>query len=349
LKQIKIHNKFIGKNNPCFTIAEAGANHEGNLKKALKLIDAAVLGNADSIKFQTYKAAKLATKTAPKYWKDKKKNESQFDVFKKLDGLTNSDWKKIFNYAKKKKIICFSTPFDEESANLLHSLGAPAFKIASADITHIPLIEHVAKKKLPIFISTGMASLNEIKEAINTIEKQGNKKIIIMHCITSYPTKSEDANLEMIQTLSNKFPNYPIGFSDHTLGTNIAVYSTFYGSCCIEKHFTYNKNLKTSPDHRLSLDSNDFKKLKLELNDAEISKGVSKRKNFDSESEAVKYARRSIVTNKNISMDELITKEKIAIKRPGIGISPKFLKKVIGMKAKINLDNDQPIQWKDLK
>ena len=170
-----------------------------------------------------------------------------------------------------------------------------------------------------------------------------------MHCITSYPTKSEDANLEMIQTLSNKFPNYPIGFSDHTLGTNIAVYSTFYGSCCIEKHFTYNKNLKTSPDHRLSLDSNDFKKLKLELNDAEISKGVSKRKNFDSESEAVKYARRSIVTNKNISMDELITKEKIAIKRPGIGISPKFLKKVIGMKAKINLDNDQPIQWKDLK
>jgi len=345
MKKIKIDNIQIGNGEPVYTIAEAGANHEGNVKKAFKLIDAAIEGNANSIKFQTYKASKLTTKTAKKYWDDGISNETQYDVFKKLDKLTNSDWKEIFEYAKDKKITCFSTPFDYESVDLLYSLDVPIFKIASADITHIPLIKKIAKKKLPIILSTGMASLNEINEAINTIENEGNNDIIIMHCITSYPTKPEDANLELIRVLKRNFPNYVIGYSDHTLGTDIPVYSVFYGACCIEKHFTFDQSLKTSRDHWLSLGPKEFQEMVKKLELARVSKGSEKRIEFDSEREAVKFARRSIVSTKKINIGEKISKEMLDVKRPGTGIPPKFLEKILGRTVKVEIEEDQPIQW----
>ncbi|MGY5148925.1 MAG: N-acetylneuraminate synthase family protein [Candidatus Nitrosopumilus sp. bin_68KS] len=342
---ISIDGKKIGDGFPCYTIAEAGANHDGTLDKALKLIDAAKEANSDSIKFQTYKAEKLTTKTAPKYWEDGNSKETQYDVFSKLDHLTNNEWKEIFEYAKSKSITCFSTPFDEESVNLLYSLDTPAFKIASADITHIPLIKLIAKKRLPIFISTGMAADEEINYAIKTIENEGNHDIVIMHCITSYPTEPKDANLSMIKTLKEKFPNYVIGYSDHTIGTNIGVYSTFYGSTCIEKHFTFDSALTESPDHRLSLDIKGFKRLVDELRIAEISKGEAIRNEFDSEKEAIKYARRSIVSTRKINEGEKISKEMLDVKRPGTGIPPKFFDEIIGKIVKKEIDEDQPIQW----
>tara|TARA_B100001013_G_scaffold87280_1_gene48169 strand:- start:1696 stop:2757 length:1062 start_codon:yes stop_codon:yes gene_type:complete len=348
MAKIKIGNFTIGDNNPCFTIAEAGANHDSDVHKAFRLIDAAKEANADSIKFQTYKASKLTTKTAPKYWDDGKENETQYDVFKKLDHLTNDNWKEIFDYAKNKNIMCFSTPFDNDSADLLYSLDVPAFKIASADITDLPLIKHIAGKKLPIFISTGMASEDEISFAINTIEDQGNHDIIIMHCITSYPTQPEDANLEMISTLTQNFPNYVIGFSDHTIGTIVPVCSTFYGAKCIEKHFTFDQHLKTSPDHWLSLDTNGFQKLVNELRISEISRGSSTRNQFNSEVEAVKYARRSIVSKNFIPKGKEITEDLLDVKRPGTGISPKFYYKIIGSKALRDIEEDTPFQWDDI-
>ena len=200
MTKIKIGDIPIGEDEPCFTIAEAGANHDGSIEKALKLIDAAKESQVNSIKFQTYKASKLTTKSAPKYWDDGNNNETQFDVFSKLDGLTDDNWREIFEYSKQKQIMCFSTPFDTDSADLLYSLDVPAFKIASADITDIPLIEHIATKQLPIFISTGMASNDEISDAIECIKNQGNNDIIVMHCITSYPTNFEDANLSMFSS-----------------------------------------------------------------------------------------------------------------------------------------------------
>ena len=234
--EIKIGSKIIGENSDCFLIAEAGANHEGSIEKALELIDEAKNSGVDAIKFQTYSASNLTTKTAPKYWDDGISNETQFDVFSKLDTLTVSDWQKIFDYAKKRDILCFSTPFDEESVDLLDSLNVPAYKIASADITHLPLIRKVAKKMKPIFISTGMSTMDEIHDAISIFKEEGNNKIIIMHCITSYPTEPKDANLEMISILKKEFPEYIIGYSDHTLGIDIAAFSVLYGSKCIEKH-----------------------------------------------------------------------------------------------------------------
>ena len=345
---MKVDNKIIGDDNPCFTIAEAGANHDGVLEKAIKLIDAAIEGKADSVKFQTYKASKLTTKTAPKYWDDGNPKETQFDVFKKLDTLSNDDWKQIFEYANKKNITCFSTPFDKDSVDLLYSLNVPAFKIASADITDIPLIKHVASKQLPIFISTGMADDEEIQYAINSIEDMGNHDIMIMHCITSYPTKPEDANLEMIKTLQKQFPKYLIGFSDHTLGTIISVFSTFYGAKCVEKHFTFDNDLKTSPDHRLSLNPQDFQTLVEQLRLASISKGSSQRISFQAESEAIKYARRSIVTTRQIPKNTVITEEMLDMKRPGTGISPKFYEKIIGSKTVNDIQEDIPLQWTDI-
>ena len=348
MRKININGKNIGDDYPCYTIAEAGANHEGEVEKAFQLIDAAKESGVDAIKFQNYTASKLTTKTAPKYWDDGIENESQFDVFNKLDKLHDDEWRQIFGYANKKNITCFSTPFDEESVNLLYDLEIPAYKIASADITHIPLIKSIAAKKLPIFISTGMSSDNEIKYAIDTIENEGNHDIVIMHCITSYPTEPQDANLSMIKTLKEKFPNYVIGYSDHTIGTSIGVYSTFYGSTCIEKHFTFDSSLTESPDHRLSLDTVGFRKLVDELRVVEISKGESKRIKFDSETEAVKFARRSIVSTRKINVDEKIIKEMLDVKRPGTGISPKFYDDIIGKTVKNEIKEDEPIQWDNL-
>jgi len=348
MKEITVGNKKIGGNNPCYTIAEAGANHDGSLEKAFRLIDSAKEAKADSVKFQTYKAEKLVTKTAPKYWDDGKNNETQFDVFKKLDLLNDEQWKQIFEYAEKKNITCFSTPFDEKSVDLIYNLGTPAFKIASADITHIPLIRHTASKKLPVFISTGMASEEEIQAAVEAIEDVGNNDIIIMHCITSYPTKAEDANLEVIRTLCKNYPNYVIGFSDHTIGITVPICSTFYGSKVIEKHFTFDTELKTSPDHKLSLDISGFAEMVNGIRIAEISRGKPIRDDFKAESEAVKYARRSIVSACKIPKGTKITKEMLDIKRPGTGIYPKFLDRVIGSTANNEIEEDIPIQWKDI-
>ena len=349
MRKININGKNIGDDYPCYTIAEAGANHEGEVEKAFQLIDAAKESGVDAIKFQNYTATKLTTKTAPKYWDDGIENESQFDVFNKLDKLHDDEWKQIFDYANKKNITCFSTPFDLESVDLLESFNVPAYKIASADITHIPLIKKIASKKKPVFMSTGMASIEEIHDAISAIQDQGNEEIVIMHCITSYPTKSEDANLEMITSLNQEFPDYVVGYSDHTLGIDIAIFSTFYGSKCIEKHFTYDKNLSISRDHRLSLDSNDFKELIRKLKLCEISHGSGIRENFVAEDDAVKYARRSIVSAKKILKGTKITEDLLEIKRPGTGIKPKFLNEIIGKSASKDIDDDVPITWNDLE
>jgi sialic acid synthase SpsE len=344
IKSIKIDGKSIGDDNFCYSIAEAGANHEGDIKKAKKLIDSAIRAKADSIKFQTYTAKNLVTKSAPKYWDDGIENETQYDVFKKLDSLSNDEWKIIFEYAKEKNITCFSTPFDEQSVDFLYSLNVPAFKIASADITHMPLIKKIAKKNLPIFLSTGMASIEEIREAVNWIEDCGNNQLILMHCIISYPTKPEDANLQMISTLTKKFPNQIIGYSDHTIGTLIPAYSVFYGAKCIEKHFTFDTTLDVSRDHRLSLDENGFHQMVENIRIANISKGMNFRDSINAESEGLKYARRSIVSKIKIPQGTKITNEMITIKRPATGIFPKYINEVIGSTASQDIDEDIPIK-----
>ena len=344
--------KIEFKKNKTVIIAEAGVNHNGKLKFGKRLIDEAKKAGADIIKFQTYKAKKLTTKNAPRFWNwqgELKKNGTQYDSYSNLDSFTKNEYRQLINYCKKKKIEFLSTPFDEESANMLVEIGMKGFKVASSDITNHPFLEFLAKKKLPILLSTGASSINEIKEAVRIINKSGNKKILIMQCTLCYPTKPQDANLLAINDIKRNFPKYLVGLSDHTLGIEIASASVLYGVSAIEKHFTFNKKLLKSADHWLSIDTGELKKLVENVKTINLSMGNGKKIALKCENQARKFARRSIVANKKITKGEVLTKNKICFKRPGTGISPSLLKKVLGKRAKKEITYDKLITFKDLK
>ena len=344
--------KIEFKKNKTVIIAEAGVNHNGKLKFGKRLIDEAKKAGADIIKFQTYKAKKLTTKNAPRFWNwqgELKKNGTQYDSYSNLDSFTKNEYRQLINYCKKKKIEFLSTPFDEESANMLVEIGMKGFKVASSDITNHPFLEFLAKKKLPILLSTGASSINEIKEAVRIINKSGNKKILVMQCTLCYPTKPQDANLLAINDIKRNFPNYLVGLSDHTLGIEIASASVLYGVSAIEKHFTFNKKLLKSADHWLSIDPGELKKLVENVRIINLSMGNGKKIALKCENQARKFARRSIVANKKITKGEVLTKNKICFKRPGTGISPSLLKKVLGKRAKKEITYDKLITFKDLK
>ena len=344
--------KIEFKKNKTVIIAEAGVNHNGKLKFGKRLIDEAKKAGADIIKFQTYKAKKLTTKNAPRFWNwqgELKKNGTQYDSYSNLDSFTKNEYRQLINYCKKKKIEFLSTPFDEESANMLVEIGMKGFKVASSDITNHPFLEFLAKKKLPILLSTGASSINEIKEAVRIINKSGNKKILIMQCTLCYPTKPQDANLLAINDIKRNFPKYLVGLSDHTLGIEIASASVLYGVSAIEKHFTFNKKLLKSADHWLSIDPGELKKLVENVRTINLSMGNGKKIALKCENQARKFARRSIVANKKITIGEVLTKNKICFKRPGTGISPSLLKKVLGKRAKKEITYDKLIMFKDLK
>ena len=344
--------KIEFKKNKTVIIAEAGVNHNGKLKFGKRLIDEAKKAGADIIKFQTYKAKKLTTKNAPRFWNwqgELKKNGTQYDSYSNLDSFTKNEYRQLINYCKKKKIEFLSTPFDEESANMLVEIGMKGFKVASSDITNHPFLEFLAKKKLPILLSTGASSINEIKEAVRIIKKNGNEKILIMQCTLCYPTKPQDANLLAINDIKRNFPKYLVGLSDHTLGIEIASASVLYGVSAIEKHFTFNKKLLKSADHWLSIDPGELKKLVENVRTINLSMGNGKKIALKCENQARKFARRSIVANKKITKGEVLTKNKICFKRPGTGISPSLLKKVLGKRAKKEITYDKLITFKDLK
>ena len=348
-KQIKIGDKKINNNN-CLIIAEAGVNHNGSIIMAEKLIKSAKYNGADFIKFQTYKAEKLTTKKSPRFWNWKgeiKKSGTQFDSYRRLDSFDFDDYLKLKKICKKYKIQFLSTPFDNDSVDLLLKIGVNAFKIASCDITNFPLIEKVAKTKIPILLSTGASNINEISNAVKLIEKFHNK-ICIMHCTLTYPTPDSDANLGAIQDLQNRFKNFYIGFSDHTLGIEIPASSVALGVRIIEKHFTYNKKLKKSADHWLSISPGELKKLRYSVDRVMNALGSGKKKVLKSEIKTRKFARRSLVVNRNLKKGHIITKNDIIPKRPGTGIPPTKYKSILGKKIKRNLKIDEILSFKDL-
>lgn len=358
MKVIKIDNKTISESSKPFIVAEVGVNYYDIAKKEnIEPIEAAKLmvkkaanACADAIKFQTYKAEKLVSKYSPAYWDTTKEStKSQYELFKKYDKFGEEEYRELAQYAKEKKIIFMSTPFYKEAIDFLDDLMS-VFKISSSDITNIPFIKSIAEKQKPIFLSTGASTIDEIKEAVNTIESEGNKQIVIMHCILNYPTEYEDVNLGMIKHLRSVFPTYLMGYSDHTLpDPNMVVLTTavLLGARVIEKHFTLDKSLKGN-DHYHSMDPEDLRKF---MNNLELLKkiaGKNKKEPIESESLARKYARRSIVAKITIPENSIITEDMLTFKRPGTGISPKFLDKVIGKKAKGDIKEDEIIKWEDI-
>lgn len=335
-----------------YIIAEIGVNHECSIDKAKKMIFSAAKAGASAVKFQYYKAEKITSKKSPAYWDlNKEKTTSQFKLFKKYDKFNKVDYINLSNYCKKLKIDFMCTPFDLEAVIFLKKL-VRYFKISSSDITNFPLLSAVAKTKKPIILSTGASSLNEIKNSVNFLKKNGVKddSIAILHCVLSYPTKDVDANLQFIDLLKKKFPKNYIGYSDHTMpdyGMTSLVSAFIKGACILEKHYTYNKRLKGN-DHYHSMDMDDLEKFNFILNQIDKKskrKFPTDRKILSCEKKSRKYARRSLYSRGKINKGDKFNKENVIAKRPGHGISPININKLIGKKSKVFIDNDELISF----
>lgn len=345
MQQLTIEKKGIGSQNPCFIIAEAGVNHNGDVALAKKLIDAAIEAGADAVKFQTFKAKNIVTPTAEKADYQKHTTgagESQYEMIKKLE-LSETDFRDLSDYAKEAGIIFLSTPFDEESVDLLDHIGIPAFKVPSGEITNFPLLKKVAQKSKPIILSTGMATLGEVEEALNYLKKHGAEEIVLLHCTTSYPAPVMSVNLRAMETLRCAF-QVPVGYSDHTEGITIPIAAAAMGACVIEKHFTLDRTLP-GPDHQASLEPQELAAMVKAVRDVELARGNGIKGPTEEEEAIKRVARRSIVAKRDIHMGDVLTEDDLATKRPGIGIEPRYLDSVVRMKARVPIRRDQVIQW----
>lgn len=324
----------IGPGCPVFIVAEAGVNHNGDIRLAKQLIDAAKKAGADAVKFQSFKASKIVTVSAPKakyQLRHTPRGQSQFEMLRKLE-LSVDDHIALVRYCKQKKIIFLSSPFDEESADLLDELGLPAFKIGSGEITNCYLLEHIAKKKKPIILSTGMSSLKDVSEAVKVILNAGCLNFSLLQCVSNYPADPKDVNLRAMETLRRKF-QVPIGFSDHTPGIAVALAAVALGASVIEKHLTLNRRL-AGPDHAASLEPKEFSELVNGVRCVEAAFGDGKKIPTKSEVPIAAMARRSLVAAGNIRKGQAMTRDLIEVKRPGTGLKPMMLNKILGKKAK---------------
>ncbi len=345
IKKFKIGKKFIGKNEPVFIIAEAGVNHNGSLKNALKLVDAAAAAGADAVKFQTFKAEEVVTAQGEMAEYQKKnigKTESQIKMLKKLE-LPENFYKPIIKRCREKKIIFLSTPHGSfKSIDFLARLKMPAYKIGSGDLNNLPVLEYAAKFKKPMILATGMAAMAEIKEAIDIIKKAGNNKIVALHCTTNYPSALKDVNLRAMLTMEKKL-RVLVGYSDHTEGIMVPAMAAALGACLIEKHFTLNRNMP-GPDHKASLEPLELKAMVKSIRQVEIILGSSDKKPIASERSLIKEVRKSIVAGKNINKGEIFTKQNLAIKRPGTGLPPKAWFSILGKRAIKRFAKDEQIK-----
>lgn len=328
-----------------YIVAEAGVNHEGSMEIAKRLIDEAKEGGADAIKFQSYKAKTLASKNSPYYWDiTKEPTKSQYELFKKHDKFWKNEFEELKKYCDKAEIEFMSTPFDIESADFLNDL-MPVYKIASADLTNKPFIEYICKFQKPIILSTGASHLFEIDQAVSWIENYSNP-LALLHCVLNYPTPNKNANLGMILSLKKKFPNYLIGYSDHTLPGEMKVLeiATLFGSTIIEKHFTHDKTLPGN-DHYHAMDKDDLKLFRKNLKDIFEIIGSYEIKALSDEDKARRNARRSLVALKDIPKGKIIEESDLTFKRPAFGISPKDIDDLIGKKALKDIEEDEVLYW----
>lgn len=345
---IQIGEHLIGDEHPPFIIAEAGVHHYNSLELAKAYILNARLAGAQAIKFQTYKADRIAARWAPTYWDDSS-GRTQYEIFASRSQLTLDDYHVLVEYAREVNINFLSTPFDPDSAQLLYDLGVPAFKIASADITNLPLLRVVAAFNLPVILSTGASTIDEIRQAVNDVQSQG-ALVAILHCTLAYPTPLKDANLRRITALREKFPDLVVGYSDHTQPQDSPLtcpLSVALGARVIEKHYTLNKQLPED-DHYHAVDQQGLIELvKGCANAFTMTTGYTEI--GESEMAARTYARRSIVAARPLSAGTRLTMDDVDCKRPGTGLSPHKIDDVVGRVLKRSLDADELIQYNDLQ
>lgn len=328
----------------CYIIAEIGGNFT-TFEEAKVLIDAAVSCGVDAVKLQTYRAHTVASKNAL-FDMENTGVTSQFDLFKKYE-IDKKLHEMVFTYAEEKSLDWFSTPSHASDVDLLEALNVGAHKIGSDDAVNHPFLRYVAKTGKPIILSTGMCTIEEVRESVNVILEEGNSKIFLLHAITSYPTHPKDVNLLAMQTLAREFKNIPIGYSDHTLDPIASLCAVAMGAKIIERHFTYDKNA-SGPDHLLSADPEEMSWLVGAIRSYELMRGSGIKMPAESERITRVNNRKSIVLSKDVNSGESVSNESLVVKRPGTGIPPKYLGQLLGRTFNKNLKEDHVLTWEDL-
>jgi N,N'-diacetyllegionaminate synthase len=335
---ITIAERRVGRREPCFIIAEAGVNHNGSFELARELVDVAVDAGCDAVKFQTFKPEKVCSPLAPKahyQLETTGAEESQLEMGKKLE-LPFEAFRNLYRYCIHKSIIFLSTPFDYESADFLAELPVPAFKIPSGELTNLFFLEHVAQKGRPLIVSTGMATLEEVALAVETIRATGNHQMILLQCVSNYPADPSSMNLRAMHALEDAF-GVGIGLSDHTVGTEIAFAAVAMGASVIEKHFTLSKELP-GPDHRASLEPQELVKLVKGIRNVEAALGDGIKQPAAEELNTAEVARRSLVAARFIPAGTTLTLDLLDILRPGTGLLPAMRSQVLGRQVRHDIE-----------
>lgn len=346
---VTISSRKIGPHQPIFIVAEAGVNHNGDPERARRLVDVAAAAGADAVKFQTFKAERLATHRAPKagyQLQATDAKESQLEMLRQLE-LSEKDHRELMAHCRQKGILFLSTPFEEESADFLESLNLPAFKIPSGELTNLPFLAHVARKGRPMIVSTGMSTLEEVERGVRTIRENGSPELILLHCVSNYPADPAEVNLRALATLAEAF-QVPVGYSDHTTGIEIALAAAALGAVLIEKHFTLDRTLP-GPDHRTSLEPAELADLVKGIRRVELALGHGEKVPAPVEAAISAVARKSLVAARALPAGTVLTRSDVAVKRPGTGISPAELQRILGKKVHRPFERDELFGWEDLR
>jgi N,N'-diacetyllegionaminate synthase len=334
---LRIDKRLIGAGQPCFVIAEAGVNHNGDIELARRLIDAAAAAGADAVKFQTFRADALVTPTAAKAAYQVQRTgaaETQHAMLRRLE-LSAQDHRLLWEYARAKNVLFLSTPFDEASADMLDALGVTAFKVSSGEVTNLTFLEHIARKGKPIILSTGMASLGEVEAAVAAIRGQGNDQLVLLQCVSNYPADPADTNLRAMQLMADAF-GAQVGYSDHTLGIEVSLAAVALGACVIEKHLTLDRTMP-GPDHQASAEPDELAALVRGIRTVQAALGDGRKQATQSESGTAAVARKSLVALRDIAPGAPITPDAIGARRPGTGLPPSLRMFVVGRTAKTSI------------
>jgi len=360
MQKIKIGKKYIGGNNPVYIIAEIGSNFDGNLQRAKHLADLAKSSGADAFKIQNFSAPEIVSKKGFKGFSisfQSKWDKPVAEVYKKAE-FPRKWVKNLSDYCESINIDFLSSPYDKEAVDLLEEIDICAYKIGSGEIDNLDFLKYVAKKAKPIILGCGASTLKEIGKAVSAIRNAGNNKIILLQCVTNYPSPMSDANIKAMVTIKNKF-GAEVGYSDHTIGEDgggddplcgvtVPLGAVSLGAVVIEKHFT-DDNKRTGPDHSFAMDFKNFKKMVDAIRVLEKALGDGRKKVEDSEKETIIVQRRGIYAKKTIEAGEIISEEKIEFLRPALFLRPSEANKILGKKTKLKIKAGEPIKLNDIR
>ena len=348
MNEVEIAGRKVGPGNPCFIVAEAGVNHNGDVDLAKQLVDVAAEAGADAVKFQTFKAERVVSATATKaeyQLETTGSSESQLEMLRALE-LSPEAHIQLQAYCQDRGMIFMSTPFDEGSSDLLARLDVPVFKIPSGEVTSLPFLEYIARKGKPIIFSTGMSYLGEVDQAVRVIRSAGCQQLVLLHCVSNYPTDPGDANLRAMQTMGAAF-KVPVGYSDHTPGIEVPLAAVAMGASVIEKHFTLDRSLP-GPDHRASLEPDQLRAMVTGIRTVELALGDGIKAPAPSEANTRLVARRSVAAAVDISEGALLSRDMLTLLRPAGGIPPSQLDEVVGHRVRHSVMSGEVIHWADL-